>query len=184
MVHQTLTQPHTFSRSEGNQCPTTDSSRNCVIGAEPGIAVSGNLPFFSPVREALFNTLRKYVHRGQKDSVIGTLTTYALVNEKHLDQPNEEAFFGRQNEDAKRATCFPPRGRSAAYCSRQNTTLWSTYLSYLQIFIIFLAFTNSKCKMELIMWGEVLVWSTTYLSNTYCFILPVSTLRQLDLLLG
>ena len=27
---------------------------------------------FSPVREALFNTLRKDVHRGQKDSVIGT----------------------------------------------------------------------------------------------------------------
>ncbi|KAG7529268.1 hypothetical protein ISN45_Un97g000520 (mitochondrion) [Arabidopsis thaliana x Arabidopsis arenosa] len=28
--------------------------------------------YFSPVREALFNTLRKDVHRGQKDSVIGT----------------------------------------------------------------------------------------------------------------
>lgn len=41
---------------------------------------------FSPVREALFNTLRKYVHRGQKDSVIGTTTTYALVNENHLDR--------------------------------------------------------------------------------------------------
>ena len=41
---------------------------------------------FSPVREALFNTLRKYVHRGQKDSVIGTSTTYALVNENHLDR--------------------------------------------------------------------------------------------------
>ncbi|PWA67521.1 hypothetical protein CTI12_AA317790 [Artemisia annua] len=56
--------------SEGIQCPTTDSSRNCVIGAEPGMAVSGHPP--SPVREALFNTLRKDVHRGQKDSVIGT----------------------------------------------------------------------------------------------------------------
>ncbi|GKB99925.1 homeobox protein knotted-1-like LET12 isoform X1, partial [Tanacetum coccineum] len=59
-----------FRRSEGIQCPTTDSSRNCVIGAEPGMAVSGHPP--SPVREALFNTLRKDVHRGQKDSVIGT----------------------------------------------------------------------------------------------------------------
>ncbi|KAK1405978.1 hypothetical protein QVD17_42302 [Tagetes erecta] len=55
-----------FRRSEGIQCPTTDSSRNCVIGAEPGMAVSGHPP--SPVREALFNTLRKDVHRGQKDS--------------------------------------------------------------------------------------------------------------------
>lgn len=77
LVHQTPTQRHTFSRSEGIQCPTTDSSRNCVIGAEPGMAVSGHPP--SPVREALFNTLRKDVHRGQKDSVIGTQTTYALV---------------------------------------------------------------------------------------------------------
>jgi hypothetical protein len=34
------------------------------------MAVSGHPP--SPVREALFNTLRKDVHRGQKDSVIGT----------------------------------------------------------------------------------------------------------------
>lgn len=42
--------------------------------------------YFSPVREALFNTLRKDVHRGQKDSVIGTQTTYALVNENHLDR--------------------------------------------------------------------------------------------------
>jgi len=41
---------------------------------------------FSPVREALFNTLRKDVHRGQKDSVIGTETAYALVNENHLDR--------------------------------------------------------------------------------------------------
>jgi len=44
---------------------------------------------FSPVREALFNTLRKYVYRGQKDSVIGTTTTYALVNENHLDRIRE-----------------------------------------------------------------------------------------------
>ncbi|KAK8539563.1 hypothetical protein V6N13_034855 [Hibiscus sabdariffa] len=28
-----------FRRSEGIQCPTTDSSRNCVIGAEPGMAI-------------------------------------------------------------------------------------------------------------------------------------------------
>ena len=34
--------------------------------------------------EALFNTLRKYVHRGQKD-YLGTYTTYALVSENHLD---------------------------------------------------------------------------------------------------
>ncbi|KAI3681316.1 hypothetical protein L6452_36106 [Arctium lappa] len=33
-----------FRRSEGIQCPTTDSSRNCVIGAEPGMAVSGHPP--------------------------------------------------------------------------------------------------------------------------------------------
>ncbi|GJW22056.1 NADH dehydrogenase subunit 2 [Tanacetum coccineum] len=56
--------------SEGIQCPTTDSSWNCVIEAEPGMTVIGHPP--SPVREALFNTLRKDVHRGQKDSVIGT----------------------------------------------------------------------------------------------------------------
>lgn len=101
MVHQTLTQPHTFSRSEGIQCPTTDSSRNCVIGAEPGIAVvSGWKPttFLEPVREALFNTLRQYVHRGQKDSVIGTLTTYALVNENHLDQIYRTMIGGRPTE--------------------------------------------------------------------------------------
>ena len=41
---------------------------------------------FSPVREALFNTLRKDVHRGQKDSVIGIFTTYVLVKEKDLDR--------------------------------------------------------------------------------------------------
>lgn len=34
------------------------------------MAVSGRPPLFT-VREALFNTLRKDVHRGQKDSVIG-----------------------------------------------------------------------------------------------------------------
>nr|GMC97750.1 orf127d [Ipomoea batatas] len=33
--------------SEGIQCPTTDSSRNCVIGAEPGMAVSGHPPLFT-----------------------------------------------------------------------------------------------------------------------------------------
>ncbi|KAK4838487.1 hypothetical protein QYF36_014096 [Acer negundo] len=46
----------------------------------PGIALSEpsqewplvDTHHFSPVREALFNTLRKDVHRGQKDSVIGT----------------------------------------------------------------------------------------------------------------
>ena len=41
---------------------------------------------FSPVREAFFNTLIKDVHRGQKNSIIGTSTTYALVNENHLDR--------------------------------------------------------------------------------------------------
>ncbi|KAL5798353.1 hypothetical protein ACOSQ2_003173 [Xanthoceras sorbifolium] len=40
-----------FRRSEGIQCPTIDSSRNCVIGAEPGMAVSGHPPLFTvPVR--------------------------------------------------------------------------------------------------------------------------------------
>ncbi|GJZ92603.1 hypothetical protein Tco_0664668 [Tanacetum coccineum] len=58
------------SGSEGIQFPTTDSSWNCVIGAEPGMTVSGHPPL--PVRDALFNTLRKDVHKGQKDSVIGT----------------------------------------------------------------------------------------------------------------
>ena len=47
LVHQTPTQRHTFSRSEGIQCPTTDSSRNCIIGAEPGMAVSGHPPLFT-----------------------------------------------------------------------------------------------------------------------------------------
>ncbi|RWV94797.1 hypothetical protein BHE74_00001573 [Ensete ventricosum] len=47
LVHQTPTQRHKFSRSEGIQCPTTDSSRNLVIGAEPGIAISGYLPLFT-----------------------------------------------------------------------------------------------------------------------------------------
>nr|GEY30009.1 hypothetical protein [Tanacetum cinerariifolium] len=50
--------------SEGIRCPTTDSSRNCVIEAKLGIAVSGHPP--SPVREALLNTLRKDVHRARK----------------------------------------------------------------------------------------------------------------------
>jgi hypothetical protein len=47
LVHQIPTQCHTFSRSEGIQCPTTDSSRICVNGAQPGIAVSGQLPLFT-----------------------------------------------------------------------------------------------------------------------------------------
>ncbi|KAK8657004.1 hypothetical protein V6N13_098938 [Hibiscus sabdariffa] len=36
-----------FRRSEGIQCPTTDSSRNCDIGAELGMAVSGHPPLFT-----------------------------------------------------------------------------------------------------------------------------------------
>lgn len=60
----------------------------------PGIALSEpsqewplvDTHHFSPVREALFNTLRKDVHRGQKDSVIGIQNTYVLVNENHLDR--------------------------------------------------------------------------------------------------
>ncbi|KAM7249636.1 hypothetical protein ACFE04_011467 [Oxalis oulophora] len=32
-----------FRRSEGIQCPTTDSSRNCIIGVEPGMAGSERL---------------------------------------------------------------------------------------------------------------------------------------------
>ncbi|KAK8681195.1 hypothetical protein V6N13_053602 [Hibiscus sabdariffa] len=42
-----------FRRSEGMQCPTTDSSRNCVIGAEPGMAVSGHPPLFTGQRGPL-----------------------------------------------------------------------------------------------------------------------------------
>lgn len=60
----------------------------------PGIALSEpsqewplvDTHHLSPVREALFNTLRKDVHRGQKDSVIGIQNTYVLVNENHLDR--------------------------------------------------------------------------------------------------
>ncbi|KAI7991580.1 hypothetical protein LOK49_LG12G01136 [Camellia lanceoleosa] len=60
-----------FRRFEGIQCPTTDSSQNCIIGAEPEWPLV-DTHHFSPVKEALFNTLRKDVYRGQKDSVIGT----------------------------------------------------------------------------------------------------------------
>lgn len=44
--------------------PYPDSSRNSVIGAEPGMAevMSGHQPL--SVREALFKTFRKDVHRG------------------------------------------------------------------------------------------------------------------------
>lgn len=70
LVHQTPTQRHTFSRSAGIQCPPTSSG---IYLSEP----SQEWPLvdtyhFFPVREALFNTSRKDVHRGQKDSVIGT----------------------------------------------------------------------------------------------------------------
>ncbi|KAK8936940.1 hypothetical protein KSP39_PZI012588 [Platanthera zijinensis] len=46
LVHQTSTQRHTFSRPKGIQCLTTDSTWNCIIGGEPGIAVSGHLQLF------------------------------------------------------------------------------------------------------------------------------------------
>jgi hypothetical protein len=47
---------------------------------------------FSLVREALFNTLRKYVHGAQKDTVIGTETTYVASKRKprRPDLPNGE----------------------------------------------------------------------------------------------
>ncbi|GER47696.1 neuralized-like protein 4 [Striga asiatica] len=62
-------------------------ARVVLAGLSPrsGMAVSGHPPLFT-VREALFNTLRKDVHRGQNDSVIGMTTTYVLVNENHLDR--------------------------------------------------------------------------------------------------
>ncbi|KAH7544369.1 hypothetical protein JRO89_XS15G0156000 [Xanthoceras sorbifolium] len=57
--------------------------RRCNL-AEPGMAVSGHPP--SMDRKTLFNTLRKDVYRGQKESVKGIQITCALVNKNHLDQ--------------------------------------------------------------------------------------------------
>lgn len=139
MVHQTPTQRHTFSRSEGIQCPTTDSSRNCVIGAEPGMAVSGHPPLFT-VREALFNTLKKRCSQGPERLGHRNLDHLRAGKRKppRPDQSKQQCRIRPPlalKEFTRGRQLSQNKGRSAAYCSRKHPTYTSfAYLSDLLSF--------------------------------------------------
>lgn len=108
----------------------------------PGIALSEpsqeqplvDTYHFSPVREVLFNTLSEYVHRGQKDSVIGTQTTYALGNSNHLDQIYQTNQAGRllvpnrpKNSHARKGHQLSPKKgeiRSLLLTETSDLILW------------------------------------------------------------
>ncbi|KAF4348308.1 hypothetical protein F8388_012229, partial [Cannabis sativa] len=79
-----------FRRSEGIQYPTTDSSRNCVIGAEPGMAVSGHPPLFTGGhRGFVVVTGRSELHfskaGGQRVTKSDPLSSGLLIQAKRSD---------------------------------------------------------------------------------------------------
>ncbi|KAL3566737.1 hypothetical protein D5086_032152 [Populus alba] len=113
------------------RCPKGSSAQ---LPTPPGIALSEpsqewplvDTHHFSPVREALFNTLRKDVHRGQKDSVIGT-SDHLRAGENHLDRirVNNNVESGRPvalKEFTRGHQLCQNKERSAAYCSRKHST--------------------------------------------------------------
>lgn len=103
--------------------------------------------YFSPVREALFNTLRKDVHRGQKDSVIGTQTTYALVNENHLDRIRVKQQCRNQAAPClerihTRPPAFPKEGEIRCLLLTETSDLYYSQVVRLSFFFLFLLFTS------------------------------------------
>lgn len=103
--------------------------------------------YFSPVREALFNTLRKDVHRGQKDSVIGTQTTYALVNENHLDRIRVKQQCRNQAAPClerihTRPPAFPKEGEIRCLLLTETSDLYYSKIVRLSFFFLFLLFTS------------------------------------------
>ncbi|KAK4412287.1 hypothetical protein Salat_2980300 [Sesamum alatum] len=125
---------HTFSRSEGIQCPTTDSSRNCVIGAEPGMAVSGHPPLFT-VREALFKYIKKRCSQGPERLGHRNLDHLRAGKRKppRPDQSKQQCRIRPPlalKEFTRGRQLSQNKGRSAAYCSRKTSNLYVVRVSF------------------------------------------------------
>ncbi|KAK1591051.1 hypothetical protein Q3G72_001476 [Acer saccharum] len=104
-----------FRRSEGIQCPTTDSSRNCVIGAEPGMAGPERLGHRNLDHLRAGKRKPPRPDQSKQQCRIRPLLALKEFTRGHLLSKN--------------------KGRSAAYCSRKHPTYTivksSAYLSYL-----------------------------------------------------